>query len=55
MILVLAKPEFVQSRINFISNDNSKDRALHVYKDNIFLFIYDMKITISGEFPNSGL
>lgn len=55
MILVSAKPDFVQSRIDLMADDNSKAKALHVYKDNIFPFIYDVKKTTTGEFPDPGL
>ncbi len=55
VILVSAKPDFVQSRIDLIADDDSKAKALHVYEDNIFTFIYDMKNNTPGKFPDSGL
>ena len=36
-------------------DDNSKAKVVHVYKDNIFPFIYNVKNTIPGKFPDPGL
>lgn len=55
LILVLAKPDFIQSKINFMLDNNSKAKALHVYKYNIFSFLYDVKNTTPGKFLNLGL
>lgn len=55
VILMSVKPDLVQSRINLMSDDNSKAKALHVYKNNSFLFMYDMKNTTLGEFPYPSL
>lgn len=55
VILMLTKPDFVQSRINLIPDDNSKAKALHVYKYNIFPFMYDVKNITPGEFFDSSL
>lgn len=55
MISISSKPDSVQFRINIIANDNNKAKILHIYKDNIFLFIYNMKNTTLGEISNSGL
>ncbi len=38
-----------------MADDNSKAKALHVYEDNIFPFIYDVKNTTLGKFPDPGL
>lgn len=57
VISVLAKPEFVHSKINLMLEDNSnaKDKALSVYEDSTFPFMYDVKTTDPGKFPNPGL
>lgn len=55
VILMLAKPDFVLSRIDLMTDDNSKVKILHVYKDNIFSFMYDVKNTIPDEFIYYGL
>ncbi len=55
VILVSAKPDFVQSRIDLMTDDNSKVKALHIYKDNIFSFMYDVKNTIPDKFIYCGL
>ncbi len=55
VISVSAKPNFVQSRIDLMADDKSKTKVLHMYEDNIFLFIYDVKNTTLGKFPNLGL
>ncbi len=55
VISVSAKPDFVQSRIDLMADDDSKAKALHVYEDNIFPFIYDVKNTTPGEFPDPSL
>lgn len=52
---MFAKPEFVRSKINLMPNDNSKAKVLHMYKNNIFPFIYDVKTTIPGEFLDLAL
>ncbi len=38
-----------------MADDDSKAKALHVYEDNIFPFIYDVKNTTPGELPDPGL
>ncbi len=55
VISVLAKPDFVQSRINLMPDNNSKAKALNMYEDNIFPFMYDVKNTTPGKFPDFGL
>lgn len=36
-------------------DNNSKAKVVYVYKNNIFLFIYNVKSTILGKFPDPGL
>ncbi len=36
-------------------DNNSKAKVLHIYKNNIFLFIYDLKTTTQSKFSNFGL
>lgn len=55
VILVSAKPDFVQSRIDLMADDDNKTKALYVYKDNIFSFIYNVKNITLSEFPNASL
>lgn len=57
VISVLAKPNFVHSRINPMSKNHSKakDKALSVYKDGIFPFMYNVRTTDSGEFLDHSL
>lgn len=50
IILVWANPKFVYLRIDLMFDNNSKAQALHIYKDNTFPFIYDVKATILSEF-----
>ncbi len=38
-----------------MADDNSKVKVLHVYEDNIFPFMYDVKNTTPGEFPDPSL
>lgn len=52
MILVFAKPDFVQSRIDFMPDNNGKAKRLHMYKSKIFRFIYDVKNTSLGKSSN---
>lgn len=53
----MANSEFIHSKINFMLEDNSKAKAkaLSVYKDSSFFFIYDVKTINSGNFPNSNV
>ena len=57
VISVSANPEFVHSRINLMSEDDSKAKAkaLSVYEDSTFPFIYDVRTTDPGEFPDPGV
>ena len=57
VISVSANPEFVHSRINFMSEDDNKAKAkaLSVYEDSTFLFIYDVRTTDPGKFPDPGV
>lgn len=55
VISVSAKPEFVYSRIDLMPDDDSKAKVLSVYVKNIFPFIYDVRTTDPGEFPDPGL
>lgn len=54
VIFVSANPQFVHSRINLMPEDNSKAKAktLAVYKDSTFPFLYDVRTTDPGKFPN---
>lgn len=52
VILVLAKPNFVQFRIQLILDNKNKAKVLHIYKNSIFPFIYNVRITILVKFPN---
>ncbi|MCJ1348901.1 hypothetical protein MMC31_007134 [Peltigera leucophlebia] len=57
VISVSANPEFVHSRITLMSEDDSKAKAkaLSVYKDSIFPFMYDVRTTDPGKFSDPGL
>lgn len=54
VIFVSANSEFVYSRINHMleNNNKAKVKVLFVYKNSTFFFIYDIKTTNSGKFPN---
>ncbi len=54
MISVSGKPDFVQSRIDLMADDDNKTKALHVLEDNIFPFIYNVKNTTPSEFLDPG-
>ena len=55
VISVSARPDFVQSRIDLMPDNDSKAKTVHMYENNIFPFIYDVKNTTPGEFPDPGL
>ena len=55
VILVLAKPNFVKTRIDLIPNNERKAKTLCIYKDSIFSFIYDVKTTTPGEYPDPSI
>lgn len=55
MILMSTKSDFVQFRINLMVDDNSKAKTLHMYEDNVFLFIYNVKNTTLSKIPDPGL
>lgn len=52
VILISANFEFVNSKIALIPDNKSKAQTLHIYKNNIFSFIYNVKTTIQIEFSN---
>lgn len=57
IISMLPKPEFVYSKINLVLeyNGKAKAKALFVYQDSIFAFIYDVKIIDLGKLFNPGV
>lgn len=57
VISVSANPVFVYSRINLMRENNSKTKtkALSAYKNRTFFFLYDVRTTDSGKFPDPGL
>lgn len=48
-----AKLDFVEFIINIISKNNNKAEVVSLFKDNTFLFIYNIRKTMSGESSDS--
>ena len=52
VIFVSAKPDFVESMINIMQDDSNKAAVMTILEDKTFLFVYDVRNTAPGKFPD---